>query len=80
VLRKDVVFHGHVPLFAERKALVTSKGPRNDSTMEDEEMVIAFFWPLHGGIWLLGTQFPLQKGLSRAEIGFAIMPHFAVIP
>jgi len=43
VLRKDVVFHGHVPLFAERKALVTSKGPRNDSTMEDEEMVIAFF-------------------------------------
>lgn len=63
-----------------RKALVTSKGPRNDSTKEDEEMVIDFFWPLHGGVWLLGTKFPLQKGLSRAEIGFAIMLRFAVIP
>lgn len=79
-MSKDVVFHVLMPLFVERKALVTSKGPRNDSTMEDEEMVIDFFWPLHGGVWLLGTQFPLQKGLSRAEIGFAIMLHFAVIP
>ncbi len=79
-LCEDGFFHVLMPLFVDRKSLVTSKGPRNDSTMEDKEMVIDFIWPLYGGVWLLGTQFPLQKGLSGAEMGFAIMLRFAVIP
>lgn len=66
-------FHVLMPLFVEWKSLVTSKGPRNDSAMEDEEMAIDFFWPLHGGVWLPGTQFPLQKGLSGVELWLAIV-------
>ncbi len=74
---EDGIFHVLMPLFVDWKSLVTSKGPRNDSTMEHEEMSLTSF---DRSLWWHVTPRDTISTSKGAEMGFAIMLRFAVIP